>query len=93
MGGLLLCTDECITSYMNPRSVSYFICLWEKSNCASTPLLQTQQSVLAANKEQRKFHGYLKLCCSGMLVVLLFSCKEALQDLQFSPTNPVTLGT
>lgn len=61
MGGLTLCTGQCIYSFMKLLSqMATSSGYGENSNHAFTPLPHSQQPVVGANKGGCKFHRHLK---------------------------------
>lgn len=61
MGGLILCTGECINGFMKlPSQMATSSGYGENSNHALTPLPQSQQPVVGAKKGGCKFRRLLK---------------------------------
>lgn len=95
VGGLMLCTGECLNSSTKLSSQMVTSSAYgENSNCAFTPLPQSQQPVAGANKGGCKFHRPLKnitvaLVCSSTAPLLQrgFLLSLLWQDLHFYPTN------
>lgn len=99
MGGLMLCTGECLSSFMKLSSqMATSSGYGENSNLPSFPCLSHSKRWQVVTKEDVNYTGLWR---TSLLVWFASSNTPLLQrgfllsvlqqDLQFSPTNPVTL--